>query len=170
LNPRPHGPESDESPSSRADSCGFQFDSSSRPARTVQIWMNPQPDYNTQSGPARWQLLRSRETEKHNHGATKPHHVLVAEAADSAGESFALDGRDLVNHDAALLAKTIRRCGLDCEPNQGSLCWVGRKRANRYGIRGVEAIILDYDDRPRLARVSGSASSRPDLAALQVST
>jgi hypothetical protein len=115
------------------------------------------------------ELLRSGKTKKHNNGPTKPHHVLVAEAADSAGESCALDGGDLVNHDAALLAKTIRRGRLDCEPNQGSLCWVGCKRANRYGIRGVEAIILYNDDRPWLARVSGSASGRPDLAALQAS-
>src|SRR6266545_3808964 len=45
LNPGPHGPESDAVPSNRADSCVFQFDSSSRRARSVQICTNLQTDY-----------------------------------------------------------------------------------------------------------------------------
>src|SRR5438552_11421742 len=45
LNPGPHGPESDDSSSKHVGFCVFQFDSSSRRARSVQICTSLQPDY-----------------------------------------------------------------------------------------------------------------------------
>src|SRR5205809_8078320 len=45
LNPGPHGPESHDSSSRHVGFCVFQFDSSSRRARSVQICTNLQPDY-----------------------------------------------------------------------------------------------------------------------------
>jgi len=44
LNPGPHGPESRDSSSKYVGFCAFQFDSSSRRARTVEICTNLQPD------------------------------------------------------------------------------------------------------------------------------
>src|SRR2546430_4868835 len=45
LNPGPHGPESHDSSSKHVGFCVFQFDSSSRRARSVQICTNLQPNY-----------------------------------------------------------------------------------------------------------------------------
>ena len=45
LNPGPHGPESHDSSSKHGGFCAFQFDSSSRRARSVQICTNLRPDY-----------------------------------------------------------------------------------------------------------------------------
>ena len=45
LNPGPHGPESHDSSSKHVGFCVFQFDSSSRRARSVQICANLQPNY-----------------------------------------------------------------------------------------------------------------------------
>ena len=47
LNPGPHGPESHDSSSKHVGFCVFQFDYSSRRARTVEICTNLQPDYYT---------------------------------------------------------------------------------------------------------------------------
>ena len=62
------------------------------------------PDYYTKyymaHGPdepyARW-LLGAGEAEKHNDGAAKPNHVLVAEAADPRTQPRALHGGELVH-------------------------------------------------------------------------
>ena len=45
LNPGPHGPESHDSSSKCVGFCVYQFDSSSRRARSVQICTNLQLDY-----------------------------------------------------------------------------------------------------------------------------
>ena len=45
LNPGPHGLESDGAHSNQADSCGSSSILPVDPPRTIQIWMNLQPDY-----------------------------------------------------------------------------------------------------------------------------
>ena len=47
MNPGPHGPESRDNSAKYFGFCVFQFDSSCRRARTVQMCTNPRPDYYT---------------------------------------------------------------------------------------------------------------------------
>jgi hypothetical protein len=47
LNPGPHGPESDDLPSSFGDSCRFQLEISDPDSQFVQVRANRHPDYYT---------------------------------------------------------------------------------------------------------------------------
>jgi hypothetical protein len=118
LNPGPHGPESHDFPSRSIDFCGFQFDSSSR-------MRADRPDSQQSSARLLHELLHgpragetadvrplgAGETQEHDNGATQPNHILVAEAADSSTQPGALNSRELVHHQAAVLAQRLSGVG-----------------------------------------------------------
>jgi len=116
-----------------------------------------------------WQL-RAGEAKKHNDGATKPKHVLVAEASDPRTQPRTLDGSELVHHEAASLAQSIQWRGLYGQANQWRVGGIGRECADGYRIRPVEPIVLDHHHRARFDCVAGPARSRPDFASLHPSS
>ncbi len=116
----------------------------------------------------RWPVRRfssAGEADEDDHRATEPNQVLIAQAADPVHEPRTMSSRDLVNHETAWLMHSVSLARLHAQTQQGCFRRVSREGANRHRIGGIEAIVLDYHNWARLARVSRSAGCGPYLAA-----
>src|SRR5436190_7284297 len=109
--------------------------------------------------------LATREPEEDEHGTAEPNHVVIAEATELVSQLRAGHGRDLVDHQAAGAAEPVSLVGFDPQAKQRGLGRVGREGANRDGVSGIEAVVLDDNHWAGFADVSTPRGCRPDLAA-----
>ena len=80
----------------------------------------------------------------------------IRQAADTLADLRPGNNCDLVDHEGAPLTQPVLLVGIDSKPDEGSLGRIGRERANRHGVRRVEAIILDNHYGTGLGRAAAS--------------
>lgn len=110
------------------------------------------------------------EPKEHENRAAEPNHVVVSQPADPITELGSRHGRDLVDHQSGGLTEPVRTIGFDQQPKQWRVGRVGRECANGHRVGSIEAIVLDDDDRSRLADIPAPCGSSPDLASIQASS
>jgi hypothetical protein len=103
-------------------------------------------------------LSRIREPEKDRDRLIEPNDVLVVEAADPNADFGFRHRGDLVDHQPGRRAQTVPQIGLDWQTDQRRFVRIGCESTNGYGIGFVEGIVLNDDDRSRLARIVGAAA------------
>lgn len=108
---------------------------------------------------------RSGEAEEDEDGSVETDHVLVVEPSAAFAEFRTRDRCQLVHHQAADLAKLVARVGRDGQPEQRRFGRVGRHRADRDRVGGVESVVLHDDHRARLADIAAAGRRSPDFAA-----
>ena len=109
--------------------------------------------------------LSASKSEEDDDGSIETDHVFISEAADSLAKFRSPDRRQLVDHETARLVKPVLLTHFHEEPEERRLGGVGREPADCDRVSRVEPVILDDDDRPRLAGVARPRSRGPDLAA-----
>ena len=111
---------------------------------------------------------RSGDTEEDKDCAIKPHHILVAEAADTHAEFRLWDTRNLVHHQSAGGAQAIALARRDGQSKQRSVGRVGGKRAHRHRTGHIETVVLENHGGTWLFRVVFTTCKCPNLSALQL--
>src|SRR5205807_7979245 len=92
---------------------------------------------NTEAGAYSAPSLRPSEPDGNNDCPAQAYQVLFTEASDVVAKLRSLDRRDLVDHHAAELSKTIPVVRLDAQPDEGCLRGVGGEGAERHRVGGV---------------------------------
>jgi len=108
--------------------------------------------------------LSASQSEEDDDGSIKTDHVFISEAADSLAKLRSPHCRQLVDHEAARLVKAVLLTHFHEEPEERCLGGVGRERADGDRVSRVEPVILDDDNRLRLADVARPRCRGPDLA------
>jgi len=112
---------------------------------------------------------RRCQSQKDKDGTVQAQNGLVVQASDARADLCFRHGRDLVHHEAAGAPQSIAIVRLDAQAEQGCLGRIGGEGADGDGLRGVEAIVLNNNNRPRLAGVILAAGDRVNVAALNSS-
>ena len=94
-------------------------------------------------------------------------YIFGIEIPDAASELIFWHRRDLIDHESRWSNKTVAFVGRNRNAKQRRFGWIGGYDADRDGLGGIEAIILQNDCRPRLACVILSPGDRPYFSTLQ---
>ena len=89
----------------------------------------------------------------------------AGKSADPLAQALATNGRNFVDHDAAVLDKTVVRAGGKGDTEQRRFGRIAGNRANGDGIRLLEPVVLNDNDGPGLSRVVAATGRDPGLAA-----
>jgi hypothetical protein len=108
---------------------------------------------------------RPDQSEEYKHCSVQAQHVLVGEAPHPTAKFRLRDCRDLVDHQPRRRPQPVRLARLDGKTEKRRIGRVAGERADRDRERGVEAIILEDDDRPRFSGIVLPAGDCPNLAA-----
>jgi hypothetical protein len=107
--------------------------------------------------------------DRRQHGTVETRDVFVVQPTHELADLGLWRSADLVDRQTGGHPQTIAFGPADRQAKQRRFGLVGRESADRDRAREVEAILLDDDDRARLARVVVAASECPDFAALHSS-